>query len=510
MKMGERSDQSDLHWENKLAELESLVVAGEHDACRNQLDSFLPIHISRELAPKLAELATRVHHSIFAMKVLYQYIFPEFPSSLPATAHEKSVYANALLNLGAASEAIELLETVDSVAVPEVLIQKSLAHFKDWNYSKSIPLLETFTTAPNVLPYRKVVGQVNLSAAYICLSRWSEATEVLHAVEKQCVASGYHLLLGNCYELQAQVQFFQKNYDAAISFLEKSIELLKNQKGLYLIFVEKWMTICRCFQSPTPENMQRLHEVRGKANLEYRWETVRECDLFESILNQDQALIHKVMMGTPSESYRERARKLFGKTPRRNGPYLFLIAGTDTPANPRVFNPYQAGPKGERLSEKAYLLALFGALTLDFYKPSYLGSLFKVLYPDEKFNPETSPARVLQLLKRLDLWFQQYDWPLYVHFKKSEFSIKSRESIAITVQRGKEITDFEIKQTEVKKAFAGRTFTAHQLSAALGLSKTTTNQTIKRLLAEGSLISGGKGRGIFYQFTTRKAAKLAG
>ena len=187
-----------------LSELEKLVVAGEHEHCRRQLNLLSRQEISREFAPRFAQIANRVHYPIFAMKLLYQYVFPENSFAQAASVQEKSVYAYALLNLGASKEALELLESIDASLDPEVYLQRAFAHFKDWNYTQSIPSLEKFISSANLPPYRRLVGQVNLAAAYISLSRWSLAEPLLQLIEEQCIAGDYQLLLGNSYELKAQ------------------------------------------------------------------------------------------------------------------------------------------------------------------------------------------------------------------------------------------------------------------------------------------------------------------
>lgn len=508
--MLDENNESVSFWESLLSDFEKLVVAGEHERCRLQLDSLSQREISRELAPRFAQLANRVHHPVFAMKLLYQFVFPDNSFARPASVQEKSVYAYSLLNLGASKEALDLLESIDATFDPEVFLQRAFAHFKNWDYLKSLPSLDAFIASENLSPYRKLVGQVNLAAAYISLGRWSAADQLLQFIEQQCIAGDFYLLLGNCYELQAQAHFFQKKYHLALSCLEKGIEILKNQKGLYLIFVEKWMIICRCFLEPTENHLDQLRLTREKAYQENYWETARECDLFEGILTHDETLIRKVLMGTPSDHYCQRARELFGpKAFRRSGEYSLLLQGARQGLVTRSFNPYNAGSKGERLSEKKYLLALFEALTLDFYKPSYLGSLFKIIYPDEKFNPNTSPQRVLQLLKRLNQWFKNHNWPIYVQFKKSEFALKAHESISITIYRGRRVTHLSQTTADVRKIFRGRTFTAAQFSRAMGFSKSSGYQMMQKLLAQGKVISVGKGRGTSYQFTQSKNLKVA-
>ncbi len=500
--MSDQQNAEILFWNTRLSELEKLVVSGQHDQCQQQLDQIFPHQVPRAFAPQLAQIASRVQHSIFALKVLFRFVYPENSFDEPARDSEKMIYAYALSNLGAEDEALKLLETVNSEKEPEALFQKALAYVKQWNYAKTIPLLKEFIASTQVQPYRQLVAQVNLAAALICQSRWQEANDLLAVIQAKCQENEYTLLLGNSLELQAQLHFFQKNYEQALSCLRQSSNLLKEQKGIYLFFVEKWTAICQCYRSPTPENLQHLQALREQSMIKCYWDTAREFDMFRGVLEQNEELIRKVIMGTPSEAYRQRARQLYGKALRPLGQFRLLLAGANQETK-RTFDPYLVSADGTSLSEKPHLLALFEALTLDFYRPHYLAALFKYVYPEERFNPTTSPARVMQLLNRLDDWFKEHQWPLYVHFKKSEFSLQSNQPIVVIIQRGKKMSATDIKWNTIREKFAGKTFSAEKISKALGVSRSSALRLIAEALEEGRIQKVGQSRGTEYRFSDR-------
>ncbi len=493
-------------WENKIGALEKLVIDGHHDDFRQLLDDIPLREVTRDRAPSLARLALRTHHSIYALKCLYRFIVPENTFEKPATDKEKMIYAYALLNLGALDEAFEILETVDAQAEPEVLFYKSLGYFKQWNYAKSIPVLKEFIGAKNITPYRRLVGEVNLAAAYICEFEWVSARPLIDKIKESCLAGDYILLLGNSYELEAQFYFFQGQYQEALCCLEKAAELLQNQSGIYLFLVEKWICLCRCFQAPTNENLEHLEVLRSQSIQSNFWDTNREFDLFESILKKDEALVRKIIMGTPSEHYRQRARQLFGKVIKPQGQFELLLGGDQSDLS---FDPFKSNKNGEALSHKPHLLAMFEALTLDFYKPSYLGSLFKYIYPDEKFNPSTSPQRLMKLMTRLDRWFEENAWPLRVQFKKSEFALRADAPVRVVIQRGKKVSSSDAKWLELKEIFKGRGFSVTQITQELKVSKSSAQRMIREALAQSRIISVGGGRSTTYRFSFQKKAKDA-
>jgi hypothetical protein len=264
---------------------------------------------------------------------------------------------------------------------------------------------------------------------------------------------------------------------------------LKDQGGFYELYAEKWTLIARCLKSSAPEDLKSLQALREKAFALGHWNTVRECDLFEGLISQNGELIRKVVMGTPYEPYRRRVRKLFGTKIIAKGQFQLLLKAENASAEQEaiIFDPCQKGAAPEALHEKALLFSLYNALTEDFYHPASLGILFQKIYPEEKFNPYTSPARVLQLLRRLDRWFSDNGHPIQVSFKKSEFRLVSSRNVYLTVQRGAALTATEGKIIELKNHFSTRTFSTNEVCEVLGISKSSANRLLKEALDEGKL-----------------------
>lgn len=507
-------------WADLCSKLEELVVNGNHEECRRILDSCSPKKIPQPWAVRVADLASRVNLPPYALKTLRQIIYPKSSFDSVASDKEKMIYATALFKLGAINDSIEILQKINPEKEPEALFYKANAGFYNWNYEDGIPLLQKYIESPQITPYRRLVAKVNLSAALISVEDWSATRALLDEIRLECETHSYQLLLGNCYELMAQVELFQGKYDQALEFLDKSLIYLKEQGGLYSLFAEKWMIICRYQKSKNKEELQKLDSLRTKAIEFGHHSTVRECDLFEAILTKDEQLLKKVIMGTPSESYRKRARKLFGKNIPARGQYFFQVGdslakmdGTPFP----VFDARQGTFNGKQLSEALYkkprLLSLFNALTQDFYQTQTLGNLFQKIYEDEKFNPDTSPARVLQLLQRLDNWFIKNQLPLRVLFKKSEFKITSLENVCILIQRSPTVLSSEGNFLALKTHFHQRTFSAAKVMEALKISKTTSNKLLREALTAGVLVKMGEGRATIYRLANpkehQKAKKVA-
>lgn len=496
----DKVSKTEKSWDKLYQKLQELIVTGQHQECRKELESLNPKKIPRPWAHSFGELAFRIHFHLFSLKIMHRFIHPDTPFADPATDKEKMIYASALYSLGSIKESLSLLETINPIIEPESLFYKALAGFYDWNYKEGIPFLKNFIASQTITPYRRLLGKINLAAAYVSIHDWTSSDTLLEELKKDCEHTDAKSFLGYCYEIQAQSKFFREKYDEAIEDLLKSQSILQSQGGVYLLFVEKWILLARLMKNPGPKEIQALRLFRHQALELGQWDTVRECDLFESIACRNESLFKKIIFGSPSESYRRRARQLYGENIKPIGRFTWELFSKEfsTKENIETFDPYK-----EKLFKKAILLQVFQALTQDFYKPFTLGNLFQRVFPEEKFNPFSSPPRLLQLLKRLNSWFMETNLPLRVHFKKSEFQLISLSPIAIVIQRGKEFSSDEGKFLELKTHFALKSFTASEVAKVLMVSKFTVQKLLNTALNNGRLERTGKGRNIRYRFSSK-------
>ncbi|MGZ5279460.1 MAG: hypothetical protein ACXWC9_05935 [Pseudobdellovibrionaceae bacterium] len=490
--------------------LEKSVMEGQHHEVKKVLSGIDLKSIPRSHICQFSEIAWRISYPIYALKLLHPTVIPENSFSKSATDKEKINYASALVNLGAIDEAIEIFDSIDPVQEPETLLRKSFAYFKKWNYQGAMPWLLEYVNHKDLTPYKRVVGKVNMAAALIEQCEWKRAETLLTEIIDECRKNSHLLLLGNCLELQAQIEIFQHRFDQALLLLEEAKSYLQNQKGSFSLFVEKWLIICRCFKGDF-DSMKDLIDLKNKALELSNWETVRECDLFEAIVTQNEDLAKRVLLGTPSEHYRQRVRRLFGKHLVSRGNYYLTLGSAPETSPKKMFSPYDVQKDGKALHNKPQLLALFEALTMDFYKPSHIGLLFQRIYHDEKFNPFTSPDRVLKLIKRLNQWFIGHELPIRVHIKKSEFALISQgdESIQILVHRAKKLSKEVGNILQLKQHFEGRTFSASQISRKMKISRSSADRLIDQAIEAGYLTQRGSGRPAIYQIVSRQVKRSA-
>lgn len=498
-------------WPELLQQLEKSVVEGQHGEVKKTIHKINPTHVPPRFAAPLAELAWRISEPLITLKLLNHIMFPENEFSEGPNDREKFIYATALGNLGAVNEALKIFDSIDSKKEPEVWLRKSLAQFRVWNYPAAIPLLENFLSQQNLPPYRHVIGQVNLAAALVTNGQYEQAAALLKAVQTECETNNYLLLLGNCLELQAQIHFFQQNYEKSMAQLNQSLALLRNQGGEFYLYSEKWKVICEAFQNPQESSLVALQAFRQKALDSSHWEIVRDCDLFEAVLRKDEILARKVILGTPYDFFRQRARRLLGQKILPQGYFHLCLGSATQDSDAFLFDPYQVQDDKEGLHSKPQLLALFEALTMDFYKPSHIGLLFQRIYKEEKFNPFSSPKRVLSLIKRLDDWFQEHRVPLRVRMKKSEFGLISENGrpVKILIQRAKTLSKQEGNLSYLRDSFKDRSFSSQHVSEKLSISRASAQTLINQAIEQGHITKHGTGRGTTYALVPRNRKKVA-
>lgn len=491
--------------------LHKAVIDGEHNLCRQKLANQNPLKINREWAEKFADIAVRAHAPLFALKSLHRFIFPENTFSEPATISEKMTYARALYHLSAVDDAIEILSSLDAKLEPEVLFLRACAHIFNWNYDAAILDLKSYLNSNRITPYRRIVGQVNLVASLISIQDFTTANFLLDEIQNECRTHSYHLLLGNSYELRSQIEIFKGNYSEALVTLKIAESFLKTQGALYALYIKKWQAVAHCLQSPTPDNLAQLDLVKQKATELSHWSTLRECDLFQAIATHNELLLRKIIMGTASEMYRQRARKLFKTDVIFRGHFDLKLLGPQTENYPEYrFNPHQKQAGRAALYEKPLLYKLFEALTTDFYQPSHISLLFKKVYPSEKFNPFTSPARVLQLLRRLDSWLLENKVPLKVRFKKSEFCLKALCHVSIHIQRGKKFSQCSAKNLQLedlRNAIKEKSLSVDKIGKILNISDTSVRRLVAQGILTGEIKKLGSGRATLYQAVSPRQKK---
>ncbi len=491
-----------INYDELLIRCEDDTRHGRSENVLNRIGPIAKAKIPRELVWSFADLAYRNNHLLLALKILNIVMRAKSKMTVPATIKEKTIYATTLLYLGSVEEATLILKTLDPVADPEILLHRSFGLFAHWKYSAAIVHIKNYMSDPKISDYRRLVGEVNLAAAYVFSHQLQKAEETLRSVREKARLQDNQLLYGNSLELSGHLYLLMKNFSVAKQFLDQANTVLSQTKGKYLFYVKKGYAILEVLTSGgSPEALATLKDLRREATELKQWETLRDCDLFEGIATDNQFLLQKILIGTPHSAYRRRLGAIYQSKISVSSNFEFDLRTIPGRKNSVLRVTEGVGADGQSLVRRPVLHQLLETLFLDLYKPAKLGFLFLHIFPNENFNPNSSPARIFGAVHNLNLWLQETKTPLHIRVQDGEFHLEATDGLTIIIgsrRRKKGNIHFELKRL---RALVGRrVFKTVEAGNLLEMSKPTVFTILKEGLREKSILKIGQGRSTLYRF----------
>lgn len=125
--------------------------------------------LSRLERLELARLARRAYLPGVAILLLRPWVRPSSARAMETEARPEETleFASALIAVGARTEGVELLKSVDASRFPERDLFASFALFSSWDYASALPLLRRYTRHKGLSDYARLVGRANLAAALV-------------------------------------------------------------------------------------------------------------------------------------------------------------------------------------------------------------------------------------------------------------------------------------------------------------------------------------------------------
>ena len=461
--------------EKRLEQIEEAIVGGRIDEARSRLIAWDADARVKAAAARLrgAELARRSGLHSLALRLLHPRVRGSQRSPARPSPAEVVEYAGSLVQIGARSEAREMLEAVDPQSVPLRDLFLAFAHFAEWDYENALAPLRRFTEAGSVSDYQSRVGALNLAAALVATGRHEEARSRL----RELLADAPSLLRANALEVQAQLEISCGDYSSAEISLEAARESSRHLSGTYDLLIEKWGAVLDLRRSRgSRASRGALAAVRARAFETQRWEVVRDCDFHLAEVTGDTEIAKKLYFGTPYACYRKR---------------VVSFAGWLVTEGEYHWRPLGSSERVLDVATKATgkLDILLRSLCQDFYRPQRIGELFAVLYPGERFSPSDTASKMNQLIMRLRAGMKRTDLPLQLRIEAQAARLVFRGPVSVRVASDGGIS---------KKIFAGldsrRWYGNRDLRAQLGLSARTINRLVADALAEGGLLAKGSGK----------------
>ena len=360
-------------------------------------------------------------------------------------------------------------------------------------YAAAIPLLKSYLARPELTDYDRLVGSLNLGAALVAVEDYGQAVEILTPLRNQAEQEGHKLVLGNTCELLAQTQIHLRKFSKAAEFIEWSWQSLQTAQPRYRMYLEKWKAVAALMQNPRDEVAHAsLRQVRSEAIERADWETIRDCDLHESVICGDQAMFLHLYFGTPYLPYRQTML-------RRSGGSIAIPASYRWGLAPRELNLDSGRMLDSRVVKKGLARhRLLKALAFDFYAPATVPQVFVQIFEQERFHPETSAPRIHELVRRLRTELAAADIELPIQSQKRGYKIDiETANCALTVNPNRSPSEGIL--TSIKSLYGTNEFQLRDLSEQTNTAHTTLYRELKRLVADGQVNAIGKGKQTRYK-----------
>lgn len=487
--------------EQIITNLDNLTKQGQRLQVLKELTRILrnyPAQPLKALRPGLARIANRNHAYVLALRILHPIIRADRDNTLEASAEALNIYATSLMWIGALEEAQNTLHRIKGST--DALLTEAFIYFAQWDYQKSIPLLLKYVNSGSISLYQKLVGQINLLAAFIAIGKLKEAKAVFAPLVSELKANpNYKLLYGNCLELRAQIEILEGQFEQALKFLNESQACLADQPGRYLLYVNKWRALAQLGLTPDDASaLQNLIKVKAEATALKNWETIRDCDFHLARLQKDQNMLQRILLGTPYEGYHSRVQSLFG---------ISLAVSKKLEYCPGLVTeiPTRCGLDLNNITDNSFLTStswpLLQTITKDIYRPPRMGVVFSALYPKEFFDPFTSPQRVRNSLFRFNEWSENHNCDFRIQIEGGDFQLKGPSQVSvICTQRDRPLESWQAALKVFKTRNDSRSFTSQDLACILGITQRSALNILQKAISSKKIQKMGQGKNSRYIF----------
>lgn len=491
-------------------QIDLLIRSGQAKQAKKLLLAVRTSEVPRNLIASFAQLSRRLNLPTQILKLLNPLVHPAIQNSIVATTEELALFSVGLTRLGAYHEAKKILDQLDPKKFPQVDLFLSHISIFNWDYKAAIPQLESYLSQISD-PYQILVGQLNLAAALFQCGQSVRFLKLIEVVIFKANKEKNVLLLGNAYELLAQYYFSIHHHTKALAILIAAEKLLQDAPENYRTFVYKWKTIVNLMNC-TDSNVETQTQVKvemqkliHQSQLKQDWETVRDCEFYLALKNNNQNKIRSIYLGTPYLGYRRKIKRALGTAKFNFSDGLDQIMIRTIKSAADLSTP-DCEPVTIRQSEllmkmgkSTKLRILFQVLCRDFYRPIQLGEVFHHLYPSEFYNYESSPGRVLKLTQRLQQWLKQQGLPLQIKLWRQKLKLCSIAPVDLFLSPVANKINYQMslwgRLTErLTERLMTKTFSVDQIVHALQISE----RSAQRLICwakQHKLVEGGKGSG---------------
>ncbi len=488
-----------------LDDIEVLVRSGQINDAAKSIKGIKMKQVERSNFWRVANLAQRCGLPMFALRALYPLIYGEKSEIRAPSGKELLEYGFSLLMVGASGESKKIFNKIDSEKEKRVELYHAYACITEWNYSEAAQFLNTYIDGfSEEKPYQLYVAYLNLALSQFYSGKVSKALETVTELIDLLDDSEHSFLKANSHELLGQILIEKENNLKAKKELLRAQNLLGNQNSVFNLFIRKSLAIILASEKGGAKASDEFKKIRSEALKTQQWEIVRQIDFLTSKFSDDQVKFLNIYFSTPHENYRKYMLDQFSRSSSIPETFHIHSPSNGTQEKSMIFDLASGGLKGKKCVFEPGRVEhrLLSSLLKDLYKPRRIATLHSEIYPDEYFNPHSSPLKIHQAVRRARKKIKEHNLPLEISETDGSYSIQIKRGARVQVssETGAK-TSHDHRIIQLRMNFEGDCFSAKDAAETLDLSLRSATYVLKKEVGR-SIRRVGSGPLIKYKFVS--------
>jgi hypothetical protein len=238
------------------------------------------------------------------------------------------------------------------------------------------------------------------------------------------------------------------------------------------------------------QKIKYANQFKINANKLKHWESIRMIDYFTAHFCQDERLLTHVYYATPYPSLKT---KFMQENTDLYIPNQYLLKKDH---HQGVLDLVSGSINNQELFKTGQLMhRLLQSMFRDLYGKNTTAQLFNLIYPEERYNPLSSPIKVYQLIKRFNQFCEKKQIYMKIRASNKYYEIESNYQIQLKDHGHHQIInqpDYILNQIPYKE------FNSQDIAITFKLNKRKSQRIIKELLLTNKIKKLRKGRNIYY------------
>lgn len=417
---------------NRLSEIEILIKANRLEDARRGLSAVFKKGVPRAHVAHAAHLARWAVMPDRALKLLQKYVRPSSGSlrAVSGSSKERAIFAAALVDLGACTQARELLSSMNPESMPEIYLYQARALARQWKWKELVSVTEAIMANGRVSTVDRIYAQT-LHAAGLLRGKSNAdgaAKILLETIEAVQDNKEFRYFLKDALQLLVEVQFLKKSYAEASASLDRLSRLVNEDRDpVFDIICAMWSQLLDLAKNGSREELvEQLQQTTARFKNQLLWEKARFCEFYTAVLLNDRQWLLKLFFATPYQDFRE----LVASRLTENPPSCFEIelGKTNGKLGAAFVNLQTVKLKAGQVPQRTLEI-----LASDLYKPIQVAEFYSLLFPNEFYNPSTSPKRLHQAVFRLRQWLFEQGLPLVVAEEKGFYWLDASRPVVLKI-----------------------------------------------------------------------------